>query len=99
MATTDMGLILDQSVLTQRLYGVVDVVYLATKTGPPATQWKTQYKQTSPQHYSVNNTLKKTIELFEPARRKFHRLVRVFLLDGGRQLSSIFLHYHESVIT
>ena len=48
MATTDMGLILDQSVLTQRLYGVVDVVYLATKTGPPTTQRKTQYKQTSP---------------------------------------------------
>ena len=44
VATTDVGLVLDQPVVTQRLYGVIDVLYLPRKT---ATQRKTRYNQTS----------------------------------------------------
>ena len=31
VATTDIGLVLDQSFVIQRLYGVIDVLYLLTK--------------------------------------------------------------------
>ena len=47
VATTDVGLVLDQSVVTQRVYGVIDVLYLLTKASPPATQRTTRYKLTS----------------------------------------------------